>query len=237
MSNTNTMERLYGRCEQYAYAFARGKDAFADMAHDLFTTTALSDAIVADDEPRKLYTTVRNRAETIAAQSFKPLKEQSAKSATAQVSKLANFHTLGVYHRDGVNDHLADALDYARELVGSSYTKLVKIAVAWKTHFAKLQTLQAKRDVTETELRDIAVEAIAEAPQTASEAVAVIEAALEKLVDGDKSGPSPHADALTALKSAYPQDFLEHARQMLANARHALAKMEEADKPLPYPQA
>src|SRR5262245_59290422 len=102
MSNTNTMERLYGRCEQYAYAFARGKDAFADMAHDLFTTTALSDAIVADDEPRKLYTTVRNRAETIAAQSFKPLKEQSAKSATAQVSKLANFHTLGVYHRDGV---------------------------------------------------------------------------------------------------------------------------------------
>src|SRR5262245_14918255 len=229
MSNSNmstALARLFERGETYAFAFARGKEAFADMALDLFQTT-VGDDQVGDDIAKVLYTSVRNRAETIAYTAGKPLKEQTPKSAASQVAKLGNFYTLGVLASE-TNASISEAVDYAKSVTLGKYTPLVACAVAVKTLFAK--TVKTERpNVT----LDAMVEAIdaalvpADEP-TASEAVAKIAKQWEKLTEGTDKVPPPYPDAFSALAQAEPSDPVQRVAVLLAEIEATLKRLEDS---------
>lgn len=221
MSNSNTLELMFQRCEQYAYAFARGKQGMADLARDLFTTTATSDAIVEADIVPRLYDSVRQRAEVIAAQAGAPLKEQSTKSRTSQVSKLANFHTLGVVARDK-NVEVLDAMDAAWRKASAKYTPLVACAVAVKTVIAK------NASATLADMIDAIDAALVSEPTLASEAVSKIAAQWDKLVHGTDSEPSEYQPAFAALLRAYPADYAETVSRNLDAIRMVFEAAEKA---------
>jgi len=224
MSNQSTLvEQMFGRVAQYGYAIGRGKDAFADMARDVYR-------VVRDDHSadvsivRPFYIEVRSAAEKDAIAGGKPLKEQPEKSRNVQINKMENFAHVATFARS--NPEVDPAFDYALSLVAGGYTKLVKGAVAMKTELGKnasadFATLEAAIDA-----------ALVVAPELASEAVAKIEDAWEKLAHGDKSGPSPHEAMLSKLLAAYPQDYVKHIGQCLTDARVMLEKIEaQANEP------
>jgi hypothetical protein len=224
MSNQSTLvEQMFGRVAQYGYAIGRGKDAFADMARDVYRVVR-DDHETDVDLVKPFYIEVRATAERDAIAGGKPLKEQPEKSRNVQINKLENFAHVAKFARE--NSAVDIAFDYALSLVAGGYTKLVKCAVAMKTELGKHSL------ATETTLCAAIDAALAETPELASAAVGKIEDAWEKLAHGDKSGPSPHAEMLSKLLAAYPQDYVKHIGQCLTDARVMLEKIEaQANEP------
>jgi hypothetical protein len=217
---------MFGRTEQYAYAFARGKQAFADMAIDLFDT-AHTDDTVAAEITRPFYMGVRERAEVIAANAGEALKPQTDKSRDSQVSKLNNFVLLGIEAREC--EPVAPAMGYARTMSKGKYTPLVACAVAMKT--AIVVARKNREEITQEMLEAAIDAALTPAdPETALEAVEKVSKAWEKVRHGDeKTGESPHADALSQMLASYPADYAEGVSRMLANVVACLTAVEAAN--------
>jgi len=195
------------------------------MALDLFQTT-VGDDQVGDDIAKVLYTSVRNRAETIAYTAGKPLKEQTAKSAASQVSKLANFYTLGTLARD-VNANVSEAVDYAKSVTLGKYTPLVACAVAVKTLFAKAPKAD-RPNITLDAMVTAIDEALVPADEpTASEAVAKLAKQWEKLTEGTDKVPAPYPDAFSALHQADPSDPVQRVSVLLAEIEATLKRLED----------
>jgi hypothetical protein len=226
-------EQMMARCEKYAFAFSRGKNAMADMFADLFVTT-LTDDSVSSDMPRALYVTVRERAETLAMEAGDPLKAQDDKSRNSQVSKLANAYLLGVVARD--HDSVVDGMDYAKRKSSMRYTALVKGAVAIKAICAKAQKLG--KAPSADDMRGAIDDALAAAASVAaSKRVDAMLKAWDKLVHGSDDEPSEYADAFDALAVRFPQDFARQVASTLADCVVALEKVEADAKPLPSQKA
>jgi len=227
---TTAVGQMFGRTEAYANSFARGKNAMADMFADLFVTT-MTDNSVDENVTRALYVGVRERAETIALMAGDPLKAQDDKSRNTQVSKLANAYTLGVVARD--HDCVADAFDYAKRKSSMRYTALVKGAVAMKAVCLKAQKANVAPSAEDMRAGiDKALEAGEAEP--ASKAIGRVLKTWDRLTTGTDEEPSPYADAFSGLLDRYPQDFVKHVAQSLANAQAAMEKIEADAKPLPF---
>ena len=232
MSNTfdttsGPVAALWDTIPQVAYAMARGKDGMADSANDMFTLVSAGSNIETAGMASAFYREVRSQAERIAISKGKPLKEQTSKSYASQVSKLENFPLLGECAR--INPHVAVAFEYAREVTGSGYTKLVKAAVALKTVLAK--------DINADEVTTLCAaidKALEDKKELASAAVQKIADAFETLAHGNaKTGePSPHDAMLTRLLAAYPQDYVKHVGQCFADMVAKLESIEQADAAL-----
>jgi hypothetical protein len=220
-TSSGPVAALWDTIPQVAYAMARGKDGMADSANDMFTLVSAGSNIETAGMAGAFYREVRSQAERIATSKGKPLKEQTSKSYASQVSKLENFPLLGECARINVN--VAVAFEYAREVTGSGYTKLVKAAVALKTVLAK--------DINADEVTlCAAVDASqAEKAEVASEVIAKMGEALGKLVHGDDKNLPKHEPLFTALLATYPADYVERAQQALATLATCVAAVEAAN--------
>lgn len=226
MSNmTDNVERMFGRVETYAYAFARGgTKAFADLALDLLNTTTIDES-VDETMPRTLYVRTWERGATIAREAGAPMKAQDDKSRNSQVSKLANFYTLGVVARD--NDAVTEAMAHAARST-YAYTPLVKAAVACKAVLLK------NRDADAATLIGAIDEALKAKPaEPASVIVARIAKSWDAIVHGAGEEPSPHADMFAALLASEPAGHAEGISQRFARIVAVLERIEADAKALP----
>ena len=154
------------------------------------------------------------------------MKDQTDKSRDAQISKMVNFVTIGTVAR--ANDAVIPAYEYGRKLAVGGYTKIVKALVAMKAVLVK------RPDADEPTLKAAIDAALDEKPALASEEVAKIEKAFEKLAFGDEKNGHPFEREFAALLSGYPGD--NHAKRiggLLAQVRVIFEKAEKAAEPLP----
>ena len=219
LSNSPSRAMVFDTVEQVAYALARGKDGMADSALMLYRMIRDDETADTDGLARDFYRAVRSRAEVIAIDAGKPLKDQTVKSFDAQVSKLACFPTLGEVARD--NPHVNPAMDYAVSLVSGGYTKLVKCAVAVKSELAK--DIHAHFDTLKTAI-DVA---LVEKVKLASEEVTKIANAWDKLVKGTDEEPSEFRDTFDRLRQAYPADYARSIADNLAAIALILERAEQ----------
>ena len=216
---------MFGRVPQYGYAIGRGKDAFADMARDVYRVTR-DDHETDISIVKPFYIDVRTAAERDAIAGGKPLKDQNEKSRNVQINKLENFSHIGRFARE--NDNVDIAFDYALSLVAGGYTKLVKCAVAMKAELGKNAVADS------TVLCEAIDKALEDKKELASAAVQKIADAFDTLAHGNaKTGePSPHDAMLTRLLAAYPQDYVKHVGQCFADMVAKLESIEQADAAL-----
>jgi hypothetical protein len=220
-NNSPSRDMVFNTVEQVAYALARGKDGMADSAQMLYRYTRDDDTANADGfVARDFYKAVRARAEVIAAQAGKPLKEQKDKSRDVQIAKLASFPTLGEIARD--NAAVDIAMDYAIGQVAGGYTKLVACAVAMKT------VLAVDIHATETAMIEAIDAALTPKVKLASEEVSKIGAAWEKLVHGTDNEPSEFQAQFARLLVAYPADYAATVTANLAFIAKLFEQAEEA---------
>jgi len=212
------LTRLWDTIPQVAYAMARGKDGLADSANDMFRLVMTDESVSPEGIAAKFYDEVRSQAVAIGIAKRAPLKDQSAKSKASQISKLENFPTLGNIARD--NEHVEPAFEYARELVGSGYTKLVKCAVAMKTCLAK------DIHADENTLRAAINKSMEDEPKLASAEVEKLGEAFAKLVHGDKDMPSKHEAMFARLMASYPADYAETCRRAIDTVVTCLKRVE-----------
>lgn len=212
------LARLWDTIPQVAYAMARGKDGLADSANDLFRLIMTDESVQPAGLAANFYDEVRSQAVSIAISKGKPLKDQSANSKRSQVSKLENFPILGEIARD--NEAVEPAFEYARDLVGSGYTKLVKCAVAMKTALAK--DIHASEDT----LRAAILASQVTDPKLASDEVAKLGDAFTKLVHGEKDMPSVHEAMFARLLASYPADYVETCQRAITTVVTCLQRVE-----------
>jgi len=212
---------LFANIDRYAYAYARGKDAFADMFLDTFAYVQSANVTVSETIARDLYVATRTKAELIAVAADKPLKEQSDKSRNSQVSKLHNAYLLGELAREH-NAAISDAMDAAARKTARGYTKLIKCATAVKSLFVNPVD---PASVTLEEMIWAIDNALIEAPETAATAVRKQHAAWLKLVEGKGEEPSPFAGDFARLRAAYPADWMNSVAENL----DAIARFFEAE--------
>jgi hypothetical protein len=222
---SDTVERIFAETETAAYALAMGKDTFADVG-DKWLRAAESDDSVSPDMVRPFYIGVYSRARTIASANHKVMKDQTDKSRDSQISKMVNFVTIGTAARD--NDAVIPAYEYGRKQAAGGYTKVVKALVAMKAVLVK------RPDADEEALKAAIDAALTEKPVLASEEVAKVEKAWEKLAFGDEKSGYPFEREFAALLAGYPGD--NHAKRiggLLAQVRVIFEKAEKAAEPLP----
>ena len=220
-NNSPSRDMVFQTVEQVAYALARGKDGMADSALMLYRYTRDDDTADADGfTARDFYKAVRARAEVIALQAGKPLKEQKDKSRDIQISKLNNFPTLGECARD--NDAVDPAMSYAVRHVAGGYTKLVACAVAMKTELAK----DAMAD--EATLCAAIDAALVEKPKLASEEVAKVLKAFVKLAYGTDKEPAEFPLQFARLRNAHTSDAAGTVKANLEWIVKTLEQSEEA---------
>jgi hypothetical protein len=233
MSNSNestAMQSLFASVPAFGYAIAMGKDTFTDVGDRIFRA-ALSDVTITADIVPALYDAIHSEAVAVGLAKRKPMKDQTTKSRNSQVSKLANFPILAAFAQ--ANDDVVTVYDWLRSTaVGSNgqpeglgvsgYTKVVSALVAMKAALVK------DGGADTATLQSAVIDALHVAPDSASEAVAKVAATWEKLVHGDeKSGPSIHADAFSALLAGYPADY---ARTIGDNLAAIVAIFERVER-------
>ena len=222
---SDTVQSVFAMTETAAYSLAMGKDTFADVG-DMWLRAAESDETVEPDMVRPFYIGLYARARTIASVNHKVMKDQTDKSRDAQISKMVNFVTIGIAARD--NDAVIPAYEHGRKSAAGGYTKVVKALVAMKAVLVK------KPDADEPTLVAAIDAALEVAPVLASEEVAKMEKAWEKLAFGDEKSGHPFEREFAALLSGYPGD--NHAKRiggLLAQVRVIFEKAEKAAEPLP----
>ena len=79
LSNSPSRAMVFDTVEQVAYAIARGKDGMADSALMLYRMIRDDETADLTDLAKDFYKAVRARAEVIAIDAGKPLKEQKDK--------------------------------------------------------------------------------------------------------------------------------------------------------------
>jgi hypothetical protein len=222
VSNQSTIyQQMLARVPTYGYAVGRGNSgAFSDMGRDLFVVTR-DDHETDVSIVKPFYIDVRECAERDAIAGGKPLKEQKEKSRNIQINKMENFAHVGIFAR--ANDDVTPAFDYAHKLVAGGYTKLVKCLTACKAELGK----NAGADFAA--LKAAIDKSLEETPVLLSEALTLQADAFDKLVHGDKTGPSDHEAMLARLLSAYPQDYVKHVAQCYADMIAKVVSMEQAD--------
>jgi hypothetical protein len=222
---SDTVERIFAATETAAYSLAMGKDTFADVG-DMWLRAAESDETVEADMVRPFYIGLYARARTIASVNHKVMKDQTDKSRDAQISKMVNFVTIGTAAR--TNDAVIPAYEHGRKSAAGGYTKVVKALVAMKAVLVK------DEDADEPTLV-AAIDAALEAKKDlASEEVAKMEKAWDKLAFGDDKTGHPFEREFAALLAGYPSDnYAKRISQMLGHVRVIFEKMEKAAEDLP----
>lgn len=224
-NESTAIARIFANVPMYAYAMAMGNDTLSDAGDELFTLAMSDDGIDAKGALQiagELYDAVRSQAVAIGAAKGKPMKEQKPNSRNSQVSKLANFPMLGVYHRNRPDEAVATVYSWAREATATKYGKLQKALVAMK------DTLAKDKLASEATLSAAAAAALVDVPKPASEEIERIAGELSWMVRGDEKKESPYRDAFAAMLRSYPQDTMEHVAQALATVAARLRKDEEA---------